>query len=508
MLGALAAPLLRGLCAPRAWRFARALAAVEKTQRETLQRIVNACASTEFARTHALRKDDDREVFRRKLPISDYSSVAAYIARQKIDPTHAAIAPGRVRCFEPTSGSGGAIKLIPYNAAMLGAFRSLFAIWAHDLLRHCLRLRSGRTFISISPSFGAPRGLADDRDYLGGVQRALIGRFLLTPSLPHAQSVETFRWQLAVDLVSCRDLEIISVWNPGYLLVLMDAIEAREPALLHALPKSTQRLLQHDAAPWAAIWPRLQLVSCWNTAAAASPARELARRLPHAKIQGKGLLATEAPITLPLMSAGGCVPLLDEVFLEFERSDGRIDMLHELQSGIDYAVIVTQPGGLLRYRLGDRVQMSGHYRDAPLLSFTGRVDAVADLVGEKLHEDFVDEALGALFDDASFVTLVPVLPASGRPFYACLTDAIADPDGVLAAYVDQALQRALRYREARALGQLESIRIISRPDMRRCVHDHFAARGMVLGDIKERRLMTAFDDAWQLYAAIVEPEGA
>ena len=75
-------------------------------------------------------------------------------------------------------------------------------------------------------------------------------------------------------------------------------------------------------------------------------------------MQGKGLLATEAPITVPLVRADGCVPLVDSVFLEFEDAAGRFRLLDEVAPDAEYAVIVTQPGGLLRYRLGDRVRVT------------------------------------------------------------------------------------------------------------------------------------------------------
>jgi hypothetical protein len=325
---------------------------------------------------------------------------------------------------------------------------------------------------------------------------------LLTPSAQSADSLEAFRRQLALDLILCPDLEIISVWHPGYLLVLMDYIEACDPLLLRALPATLRRVLENETNPWPLLWPSLQLISCWDCAAAALPAQQLAQRLPQAVLQGKGLLATEAPITLPLVAAGGCVPLVDEVFLEFERAEGRIDLLHELQIDIDYAVIVTQPAGLLRYRLGDRVRVVGRYRDAPLLTFVGRADAVSDLVGEKLHEDFVGNALTEVFDSASFFTLVPVLPMQGRPFYCCLTDAVGIANTTQSLRLDQALQQAMRYREARALGQLDCVKIVAMPEMRRRMQDHFTACGMRLGDIKECRLITSLETSQLLYAAI------
>ena len=499
MWGALAANLLRLASAPRARRFARALDDCRAAQAATLARILRAAAGTDYARHHGLAATDDAIEFRRKVPICTYADIAGWIARQRQQPGRAVITPGRVRCYEPTSGSGGAAKPIAYNTALLASFRSLFAIWAHDLLGNELRLCSGRCFMSVSPSFGAARGLSDDRDYLGRAQRLLTSRFLLTPPQGCAD-MAGFRRELALALLRARDLELISIWNPGYLLVVMDEIEQRDPALLQQLPALPRHILENEAQPWPQLWPQLQLVSCWTGAAAALPARQLAQRLPQARLQGKGLLATEAPVTLPLCAAGGCVPLLDEVFLEFETAGGDCRLLHELDEGSDYAVLLTQAGGLLRYRLGDRVRVGGRYRDTPLLDFVGRADAVADLVGEKLAEAFVATVLAEVCADAGFATLLPLQPEQGRPFYLCLTD-LADTDP-LATRLDQALQQSLRYAEARALGQLAPVQILAARDMRERVQAHWLGLGMHWGDIKDRSLLTDLSQAQRLHAAL------
>lgn len=41
-------------------------------------------------------------------------------------------------------------------------------------------------------------------------------------------------------------------------------------------------------------------------------------QFPNVFVQGKGLLATEAPMTIPLIEANGYVPVLDEVFLNLK----------------------------------------------------------------------------------------------------------------------------------------------------------------------------------------------
>jgi hypothetical protein len=480
-LGAPAAALLRLYCAPRAAAFARALTDVAGAQRRALARILRECADTEYGRSLKLAPGLGIEAFRERTPLVDYAGLEPWIERQRAH-GGAVLARG-VRAYEPTSGSSGAAKHIPYNGALLRSFRALFAVWAHDLLAHLLRPRSGKTFISVSSPVRGAAAFADDREYLGAVSRALVSRFLvLPPRLAAGASAEAWRDALARALLSHRDLEIVSVWNPSYFLILLEHLEQRE-----------------GKCDWQELWPRLQLISCWRDAAAAAPAARLAALFPRATLQGKGLLATEAPVTVPLAAAGGCVPLADEIFLELEDASGRLRLLHEAERDGEYEIVLSQAAGLLRYRLGDRVRVTGFHRSAPLLAFLGRAGGVADLVGEKLNEALVAEALAGLVQAGAFCTLLPVLPEQGRPYYRLLTD---DPRPGLAQDLEAALLQAFRYREARRLGQLEAVQATRRADMRRAVHDALIACGMKAGDIKDRALLTSLDLASRVQRAL------
>jgi hypothetical protein len=498
VIGALGAALLRTWSAPRAARFAAALADCENVQRRTLARLVQPAAATEYAQQFGLHPDDDVEAFRAKLPPVDYATLEPWIAREKTGSSDILV-PGSIRRFEPTSGSGGVNKLIPYNDPLLESFRSLFAIWAHDLLGQVLRLRSGRVFISVSPRLSPQTDARHDADYLSSPLRLLLAPFLVTPDHRSTQvDPLRFRDALARALLHCADLEIISIWSPTYLLVLLDHIEARREHLVPQLPAKRRRLLECDPIPWPQLWPRLQLVSCWSAAAAVLPAQELARRLPQALLQGKGLLATEAPVTVPLVQAGGCVPLVDEVFLELEDAEGSLCLLHQAQPDCEYTLLISQAGGLLRYRLGDRVRVTGHWRDTPLLDFVGRVDAVCDLVGEKLSEDQVAHALRSLLAPDAFAMLVPMATAE-PPYYRLITE-LRDPD--LPGRLDRALQAGHRYREARVLGQLAPLRLSVIADARRVVHDFLVTDGILAGDIKDMALLHSLARAGRLLVAL------
>lgn len=493
-----AAWLLRVGTARRAAAFQRALESPARAQRAVLARILRACGRTEYGRSLGIAPMQGPDEFRARVPISDYAALEPWIARQRAS-GGAVIAPGRVRGYQPTSGSGGAAKRIPYNDALLNTFRSLFHVWAHDLLMDGLSLRSGRTFISVSPPQPSAGELQDDREYLGPALRLLIGRYLVAPPRVSPGDMAGFRDGLAQALVACADLEIVSIWSPSYLLILLEHIGEHRVRFRSGLSDPRRAALMRDPPDWPGVWPQLQLVSCWTSAAAAGPAARLAKLLPHARLQGKGLLCTEGPVTVPLTAAAGCVPLLDEVFLELEQADGRLVLLQDAEIGREYSILVTQPGGLLRYRVGDRVRVTGRFKSSPVIRFEGRADAVSDIVGEKLDEAFVGEVLRRHSAPGSFCLLLPVQPEAERPYYHLLTD---DPRTVLADGVERGLMDSYRYREARLLGQLDAVRATVRGDMRRRYQDALAADGMRAGDIKERTLLPSLDRARRLLAQL------
>jgi hypothetical protein len=134
-----------------------------------------------------------------------------------------------------------------------------------------------------------------------------------------------------------------------------------------------------------------------------------------------------------------------------------------------------------------------------LLAFLGRADAVADLVGEKLHERFVAQALERVARSGAFCTMLPVMPTEGRPHYWLLTD---DGRPGLGEAVEAQLEQAVRYREARMLGQLGPLQVSTHQHMRRAVHDALVRAGMKAGDIKDRPLVSSLELARRMSAQL------
>src|SRR5262249_54105242 len=145
------------------------------------------------------------------------------------------------------------------------------------------------------------------------------------------------------------------------------------------------------------IWPQLALLSCWTDAAAGQFVPSLKELFPAVEIQPKGLLATEAFVSFPLVGAEGADLGIRSHFFEFEETTGnRIKLTHELERGGCYRVLVTTAGGLYRYQLRDEIEVVGFHHQCPLLRFLGKSDQISDLVGEKLAEPHVRTVLAHL----------------------------------------------------------------------------------------------------------------
>jgi hypothetical protein len=264
-------------------------------------------------------------------------------------------------------------------------------------------------------------------------------------------------------------------------------------------------------------WPRLKLVSCWTDAMAGMLLPELRRLMPHVEFQPKGLLSTEAFVSLPLCGQPGAALAIRSHFFEFEplpssssASNETPDcrLAHQLERGQRYRVLVTTAGGLYRYQLYDEVMVTGFINECPLLRFMGRSEMVCDLVGEKLSEVHLRRVLDNIFVELqltpSFAMLVPVVDKRlGYRLYLQLAG--GERQRVDTQQLAKSLQRGLEenphYRLASQLGQLSpvGIRLLDSSRLsgwqvfeRQCV-----ARGQKPGNIKPRLL-----DPWTGWADV------
>ncbi|MEO6755128.1 MAG: GH3 auxin-responsive promoter family protein [Chthoniobacteraceae bacterium] len=509
-----------------AWlRFHRALHEPERCQRQILRRLLSDNSESAYGRAHGFGEIRTYAEFRERVPIVDYEALEPWIARI-MRGEQSVLTREPVMRLVPTSGSTGARKLIPFTAAFQRELNAAIGPWMVDLCRQHSAVASGPAYWSISPAIppsgeksAVPVGFDDDCAYLGGLRRHFVEAALAVPSaLRLVTDTETSRYLTLLCLLRQRDLRLVSVWHPSFFTLLLDALprcwdellrDVKEggchrasglpQAIRHALsappmPQRSDELHRANPGDAPALWPRLQVISCWGDAHAALALADLRQHVPHADIQRKGLLATEAFVSIPF--CGQHPVSVTSHFFEFADACDVVRLAHELRAGESYKVIVTTGGGLWRYRLGDFVEVDGFIAATPSLRFIGRGNSASDLCGEKLTETFVTHAIEAscasLGCTPRFAMLAPERAADDHWSYTLFAEGDLPPE--LPARFDDELRANPHYALCRDLGQLGPLRCFQ---ITSGAYETFCtvclAAGQRHGDIKPRALSSRTD---------------
>lgn len=456
--------------------FAGWIEAPEAAQREFLRRMLVANAGTTFGRSNHFDRLTSAEAFAATVPQATYADLEDGLAAWERGEASLCAAPIAHR--EWTSGSGRAAKRIPYSADGLADFRNALFPWLANVCDQRPAIAEGRAYWAISPA-GTPafaeRGESGgDAVYFGPAAQSLGALAAVPPAVGRIAEVERWRSETARHLAQARDLTLLSVWSPSFLLPLLDAIGGRD--------LDTRSL-----------WPCLTLISCWTEGASARALPALAARFPGVEIQGKGVLSTEAAVSVPIIGAPAPVAALGSAFLELRGDDGTCRPVWRWREGDAGTMVVTTRSGLWRYDTGDRVAVVGHWRSAPCLRFLGRQGGTVDLCGEKLDENLVLPRLPEGVD----CFLAPA--SDGRGYLLFVEVGMGDP-AALAARTEARLNEILHYAHARQLGQLRPVEAMAVHGLlEAAVHRSREERGAALSSAKPPVLDG--DSGWAVYFA-------
>ena len=464
------------------------------------------------------------------VPISDYKSWENWIGvgRSSDIPV---LGRSPIKRYQPTSGSTSAVKWIPYSQSFLNEINSALMTWIGDLYRRYPNIQEGYHYWSVS---WVPTSLRDevgenvndDLKVLPWWKRWMASQYMAVPeTVAQAGTSDDTLFASLAWLISRRDLTMLSIWSPTFALSLLEKIQENRDELVGVLEKgswldrsNTLRMTQCpqssqgaallkdmdnilDPESLARLWPKLSLISSWDTASSKVWADKLHRLFPNAAFQGKGLWATEGAVTIPV---DGKYPLaLNSHYYEFQDiSSGEVLPSWKLEKGMEVSPLLTTGTGFLRYKLSDRLLVNDFLNECPCFEFKGRIDG-ADLAGEKISTETAQN----IIDD--FSKNHPVVPVSllaipgdcwGRAgsdkgTYVLLCEPIlskhCNDNGAhsalvhhLEGFLEESLLENFHYRLARELGQINHASVVV--DSRSSDFYQFRClqRGMAKGNIK------------------------
>jgi hypothetical protein len=532
-------------CYRAARAFERDSKSVGRTQVALLQRILRQNRDTWFGRKHRFASILGERDFQNAVPISTYADYLNAVQRIAAG-EHNVLTAEEVQLLEPTGGSSSGEKLIPYTSGLRRSFLRSVRVWIWDLYSRRPAVRSGRSYWSITPlakagrrtSAGIPIGFESDTYYLSRGEKLLVERTVIVPpEVLGAPSVAAAKYATLFHLLRSRNLSLISAWSPTFLTGLLhflaehwnqlvsDVAEGRitfdigsslELSRRHYSPRversvELKRIFNEtsNVNQWAPnLWPSLVLVSCWADGPSLVHANYLRQYLGGIELQPKGLLATEAIITVPLLEYAAAALAIGSHFFEFLPAGATIRnenvrplLADELTMGNRYRVLVTTDGGLYRYDLNDEVEMVGRHNRVPLLRFVGKTNEVSDLVGEKLHASHVQSVLQGAFQKlhlnpihAQLCSRQSKIPGYVLQLTSSEVDSNSELQSRLCDEIEAGLERNPGYKYAREVGQLcqlklelvdkaEAFAISTRQTAER------VSTGQRLGDIKPTSLL-------------------
>jgi hypothetical protein len=531
------------LCRAEWKRFVTSTKGVAHSQSIHLLDILKRNRDSNFGLRHGFASIDSIDQYQRRVPLMEDADLKLAVDEISLGSTNV-LTCEPILLLQPTSGSTHATKLIPYTRSLRHEYQRMVAAWIGNLFWEVPQIRSGRAYWSISPAgeehpptpSGIRIGFDDDTAYLGLAERWMASRVLAVPSsIAKTLDIDRFRYLTLLYLLRTDDLSLISIWSPTYLSALLDQLSTLGDSLIRdirdgtvlgaradagspklrspdgARAKQLARLLSDDQSSesrYIQIWPMLATISCWMDGSSRVSANRLRSQMGNIRFQAKGLLATEAAVSFPVVGTNGCALAIQSHFFEFiayPQVDDRVYLADQLTVGAQYTVVVTTGGGLYRYPLHDVVEVTGRMNQCPLLRFVQRSNQTSDLVGEKLQEAFVQACIDHLLAEhrvvSSFVMLLAVGQGStneassreGCHYRLQLeTETQKIDSSRISRELDGLLQENIHYRYARQLGQLGAIAVEILPGPPGRAWIEYEKRQIdnknVLGNIKPRIL--------------------
>jgi hypothetical protein len=358
-----------------------------RVQERTLHRLLRKARATRFGRDHGFAAIRSVADFQKAVPLRTYEDIWRHYFRDHYPIFENLTWPGRIPYFALTSGTTqGATKYIPISRSVLASNRKAAQtmVAAHLAARPDSRLFHGRLFfLGGSSDLDRPARGVQQGDLSGIVARELND--LLRPyTFPPLDVALEPDWDRKLQLLAERSL--------GEPITLIGGV----PSWLLAL---FQRLFELSGkSTLAEVWPGLEVVV--HGGVKFDPYREAFRallgrsqiRLQETYPCSEGFIAYGDPTTelLRLVFDHGLfyefVPIA-----ELESPRPTRHWLGDVQTGVNYAIVVSTCAGMWAHIVGDTVRFES--LSPPLLSFTGRTKYCLSAFGEHLISEEIEGAV-------------------------------------------------------------------------------------------------------------------
>ena len=359
-------------------------------QERVFNYLLSRAYSTSFGRDHALHNVRNHRDWVRAVPLRDYDGIASYFDRARSGEPDVCW-PGYIRYWAISSGTTSGEKYLPVSMETIRGNRQ----GGFDAIAPCVAARDPKLFSGRLLFLGGSTKLRKHgENWIGdntGIMTLHIPQLLRRWHTPGQSVVGLPSWEekiaRAVEISSKQDVRMIS-GVPSWMVIFSEKV------LAHTGKSSLKE-----------VWPNLGLFV--HGGMSFGPYRERFRQLAgsfvwttdtYSASEG-GMLAVQDEQNDP-----GMLPLVDQgVFFEFvpveelgKDSPTRLT-LGEVETGVDYAVVLNSDSGIFGYLVGDSVRFTS--MQPCKLVFAGRLKHTLNAFGEHVSGGELDRAIAAACEE-------------------------------------------------------------------------------------------------------------
>lgn len=414
----------------------------EEIQMSVLRRLLSTAADTEYGREHKYSEVKDYEGFSRNVGVNTYEELKGYIQRMREGESDI-LWPGKVRWFAKSSGTtNDKSKFIPVSKDGLKDTHyrgGQDCVSSYLAINPSSRLFTGKSLIlggSHAPNLNTPNSL------VGDLSAILIEN---VPKPVNLTRIPKKKVALLSDFEQKRDMiaQIAMKQNvtnisgvPSWMLSVINRI----------LEISGEKTLDN-------IWPNLEVF--FHGGVAFTPYREQYKNiitLPGMHYMetynaSEGFFGIQTDLTDPAMQL-----MIDYgVFYEFmpldmiDSPNPTVVPLWGVETGVNYAMLISTSCGLWRYMIGDTVKFTS--KNPYKFVITGRTKHFINAFGEELivdnAEKGLEQACSATGAQVKDYTAAPIfMDANAKCRHQWMIEFAKEPQSVaeFASILDSALQ--------------------------------------------------------------------
>lgn len=413
-----------------------------QTQERVLRDLLQAGGQTAFGKDHGFATINNAADFSAQVPVRDYEELRPYIDRVVAGDADV-LWPGKPLYFAKTSGTTSGVKYIPLTKESMPFHIKA----ARNAILHYIHETGNADFVSGKMIFLQGSPLLDEKNgikfgRLSGIVAHFVPKYLQKNRMPSWQTNCIEDWEAKVDRIVeetiSEDMRVIS-GIPSWVQMYFEKLREKGGKPVGDLFKNFS-LFIYGGVNYEPYRPAFEnLIGRRVDSIELFPASEGFFAYQDSQKERGMLLLLDGGIYYEFIKAD-----------EFGRADARRYTIGEVETGINYAMIISTNAGLWAYNIGDTVQFTSVSPYRVIVS--GRIKHFISAFGEHVIgtevEQALQEAVASTDVRVSEFTVAPQInPEEGLPYHEWFIEFENAPEDLeaFAVSVDDAMRRKNAY---------------------------------------------------------------